>query len=123
MRGQRLDQLVTVKDHRGITSLIELPPDAKPPCPTCEKPELTPDNLDVVLVYSFAGNQQQVSEMSGHWRGMRLEAVLAALNYLWEAGKIRDRDLVMERIWTLDAINVRIHNAKVDANQAASKSK
>lgn len=100
----------------GIASEHQpIPREALPDCESCEKPELSEAELDVVYVFRLVEGQQQRSHFSGHRFGLRFEAVRSAIEWAYEAGRIADRDYVMDHIWTLDQISCRIHNARVDA--------
>lgn len=105
------------RDVRG-----NVPEEALPDCQSCPKPELVGVNYETAIVYRYCGGQQQYNDMSGHWRGMRLEAVVAAIQFYASMGRLTDPEGVMERIWILDEIQCRIHNAAVEAEANRPKS-
>lgn len=66
-------------------------------------------------------NQQNYNSFSGHVSGLRFEAIIAAINWYTEAGRVQDPDSVLERIMIIDEIACRIRNARVDAEHQANK--
>lgn len=122
IRGNLLTDLVEVH-ARGFTRLESVPENALPVCETCEKPELSHNNLITVNCYRLVANQQMWGAMGGECLGVRLEAVVAAIRWLYEAGEITDdeQDVVMERIWIVDSVATRLHNEKLEARRKAAE--
>lgn len=113
---------MTIKDG-AYTYQTEMPEGALQDCETCEKVELMQENVAVANAYSMLSGQQHRSAMSGHRLGLRMEAVVAWLDWSVREGSIEDPNLVMRRIWILDEINNRVHNARVDAESEKRSAK
>lgn len=107
----------------GVEYSATLPQDALPDCSACEKPELWPENVDAAILYGHVQGQQQVAGMSGHFFGVRIEALIAAANWLYEAGRINNIDRAIDGAQEIDRINCRHHNAKVDARIEADRAR
>lgn len=105
----------------------DLPLDVLPDCEACDKVELDPSNYETVTFYSYVGNQQTFSVMSGERLGLRAEAVVSVLNELISQGIIHDRETVFRRVWILDEAVNKVKNvairAEAESAKAASKTK
>jgi hypothetical protein len=119
IKGESLFGEVTAFDGR-VNRRISFPDAARPDCDSCDKPDLLDSNLQVASVFQLVMGQQERNPMSGHFLGLRFEAVARAIEWGVEAGYVDDPDLVMRRIWILDHVYCRIQNAEVDR---ASKQK
>jgi hypothetical protein len=114
---------VTIVDGRGFSIRGAVPDEARPDCESCEKPELHEANSDTVILYNHVATQQQQAGTNGHWAGVRMEAVIAVAEWLYDAGEIWDMDEAIRRIQIIDRVNVQQHNAAVDAAIEAAKNK
>lgn len=111
----KLAGIVEIKVRgKALSYPSTVPAEALPDCEACPKPELEEENLETVLVYQRISNQQTWNFVNGARMGLRMEAVVAAVRWMFERGEIVDPDAVMQRIWDLDAAINEIHNATVD---------
>lgn len=106
--------------HNGAEWRSRIPAEAVPDCESCQKPELSPENEEVLAVYLRVIHQQTFG-MDGTRLGLRFEAAKAAIEWADAAGEISDQDLVMERIWHLDRTVNDIQNAKSAARTESGK--
>lgn len=79
--------------------------------------------METVFLYGFVQNQQHYPGTSGHFGGVRMEAVIAVAQWLWEAGDIFDMDEAIRRVSIIDSVHVKQHNDKVDAEIEAAKNR
>lgn len=91
----------------------DVPRAAFPDCHTCPKPELDESNAETLHLWELVGDQQTYNDFSGERLGLRMEAVVAALDELCRQGHILDRARAFHRIWIVDAEVRRATNAKI----------
>ena len=114
-------------DHKfsdaGTTWNDQVPREALPDCNACEKPELGIYNGQAVWLYAQIANQQMHNSFSGHVLGLRIEAVIAAIEWFTAAGRILDPDEAFDRVMLVDSIACRIRNDRIESEQKSKASK
>jgi len=109
-----------ITNAAGMSVRRPVPEEARPDCDACDKPQLHPSNFETVQLYQHVQDQQHYIGMSGNMGGVRIEAVIAAANWLYEAGEISDIDTAIQRIRAIDEERVKVHNEKIKAAHEAA---
>jgi hypothetical protein len=90
-----------------------VPTEALPDCEACDKPELDPGSREAVSLYNACINQQTFNGFTGARLGLRMEAVIAAMDELEAQGYITDRARAFRRVWIIDeTVNAGLNAAQ-----------
>ena len=100
----------------------DIPEEALPDCHACEKPEPDPSNFEAIELFQTCANQQTWNQFSGERLGLRMEAVVVALDELVRLGRITNRERAFDRVWVIDHVVNDARNAELAAARKSKES-